>query len=237
MRPSRTLARERTPDGVEMVLYERDGVYTLRVDGYELMSSRAHGSEDELARRPCEMISGVRSPRVLIAGLGFGYTLRAALDHLPGDARVTVCEVFPSLVRWNREHLAPLAGRPLDDPRVRVVEADVADLMAPRPRWHAILLDVDNGPEAFTLRSNARLYGDRGVARLAAALESGGVLAVWSATPSPAFERCLRRAGLATRTVRTAARSGGRGPLHYLFLARSRGGRGKKAEVRRTYSR
>ena len=248
MLPNRTLARARTPEGVEMLLHERDGVYTLRVDGYELMSSRAHGSEDALARIPCESIAGRPAPRVLVAGLGFGFTLRAALDHLPAGARVTVCEVLPALVEWNRTFVGDLAGHPLEDPRVRIVTADVGSFLAPRPDWDAILLDVDNGPEAFTLRSNGRLYGDRGVALLRDGLKPGGVLAVWSAHPSAPFERRLHRAGLASRTVKVAARGSGKGPLHYLFVARrkgktgapgyppsaARGGRGKKAEVRRT---
>ena len=222
MRPTTTLARATTPDGVEMILYEHDGVYTLRVDGYELMSSRAHGSEDALARMPCELIAGRKAPRVLVGGLGFGFTLRAALEHLPASARVTVCEVLPLLVEWNRELVGDLAGHPLADPRVRVVCADFGGFIQPRGEWDVILLDVDNGPEAFTLRSNERLYGREGVALLRDGLKRGGVLAVWSAHPSQPFERRLRQAGLESRTVKVPARGSGKGPLHYLFLARRR---------------
>lgn len=222
MRPTTTLARATTPDGVEMILYEHDGVYTLRVDGYELMSSRAHGSEDALARMPCELVAGRKAPRVVVAGLGFGFTLRAALDHLPSGAEVTVCEVFPRLIEWNRDLVGALAGHPLSDPRVRVVCADFGSFLQPRPEWDIILLDVDNGPEAFTLRSNERLYGPAGVGRLRDGLRRDGVLAVWSAHPSAPFERRLRKAGLESRTVKVPARGGGKGPLHYLFLARRR---------------
>ena len=219
MRPTTTLARETTRDGAEMILYEHDGVYTLRVDGYELMSSRAHGSEDELARLPCELIATRRAPRVLVCGLGFGFTLRSALTHLPADAVVTVCEVFPHLVKWNRGILGELAGYPLRDRRVEVVEADVGSYLDRCGVFDAILLDVDNGPEAFTLRSNERLYDPRGVARLRDRLPPGGVLCVWSATPSKSFERRLQKAGFRTETRKVAARTGGKGPAHYLFLA------------------
>ena len=222
MKPTETLARERTPDGEELVLSRRDGVYLLSVDGLELMSSRAHGSEDALARLACAAVAERQAPRVLVGGLGFGYTLRATLDHLPAGARVVVCEVFPSLLEWNRGLLAGLAGRPLDDPRVMAVPADVRTLLDGRERFDAILLDVDNGPEAFTLRSNGRLYSAGGLARLSRSLTERGVLAVWSASADPAFESRLRRAGFEARTERVAARAGGRGRRDAIFVARRR---------------
>lgn len=222
MKPTETLARETTPDGEELVLSRRDGVYLLSVDGMELMTSRAHGSEDALARLALEAIAERGAPRVLVAGLGFGYTLRAALDHLPRRARVVVCEVFPSLVAWNRGPLAELASRPLDDPRVKVVQADVRMLLAGHERFDAILLDVDNGPEAFTLRSNDRLYTAAGLARLSRSLTARGVLAVWSAAADPAFVSRLRRAGFETRTERVSARGGAKGRRDAIFVARRR---------------
>jgi spermidine synthase len=221
VKPIETLARERTPEGDQLVLSRRDGAYTLSVDGQELMTSRVHGSEEALARRACEAIAERRMPRVLVGGLGFGYTLRAALDHLPKGAAVTVCEVFACLLDWNRGLLADLAGRPLEDRRVTAVRADVRSLLDGRQRFDAILLDVDNGPEAFTLRSNEGLYTAGGLARLSGSLAPRGVLAVWSSTAAPEFERRLRKAGFEAWTERVSAFGHGK-QRHMLFLARWR---------------
>ena len=222
MKPTETLARETTSDGEELVLSRRDGIYLLSVDGMELMSSRSHGSEDALARLACAAIAGSKAPRVLVGGLGFGYTLRAALDLLPPQARVVVCEVFPALLAWNRGPLAELAGRPLEDPRVRAVRADVRSLLGGGERFDAILLDVDNGPEAFTLRSNESLYTAGGLASLSRSLTEKGVLAIWSAAADPAFESRLRRAGFDACTERASARGGAKGRRDAIFLARRR---------------
>ncbi|HEY0511851.1 MAG TPA: hypothetical protein VGH73_08105 [Thermoanaerobaculia bacterium] len=221
MKPIETLARERTPEGDELVLTRRDGVYHLIVDGVELMTSRVHGSEEDLARLAAAAIARKKAPRVLVGGLGFGYTLRAALDHLPPGGKVVVCEVFASLLEWNRRLLGGLAGRPLDDGRVEVVLADVRNLLDGRERFDAILLDVDNGPEALTLRTNGGLYTRDGLERLSWSLTDGGVVAFWSSSPSPAFEKRLRRAGFEAWTERVPARGGGKGKNHAIFLARA----------------
>lgn len=220
MKPTETLARERTPEGDELVLSRRDGVYHLSVAGEELMTSRVHGSEEALARLACAALAEKKAPRVLIGGLGFGYTLRAALEHLPRGARVVVCEVFASLLDWNRGVLADLAGRPLDDRRVRARRADVQDLLDGSERFDAILLDIDNGPHAFTLRSNASLYSQAGLARLWQSLTERGVLAVWSSSPAPEFAGRLRRAGFEPWTERVSARGDARRRNHTIFLAR-----------------
>src|SRR5262249_25019885 len=161
-------------------------------------------------------------PQVLIGGLGMGFTLRAALDILPADAIVRVAELVPAVVDWNRGPLAPQANHPLDDPRVEVIEADVAEVIraaagqnaasfkaAGRPasqdRFDAILLDVDNGPIALTAASNAALYAARGLTAARAALRPGGTLAVWSATDDSAFERRLQAAGFRVQRHRVQA--------------------------------
>ncbi len=218
MKPFETLGSVTTRDGLDLVLSERDGVFQIRLDGRELMSSRAHGSEAALARLAQEAIRGVRAPRILVGGLGMGFTLRAALDAFPPSARLVVAEVFPEVVAWNRGPLAHLASRPLSDRRVRVLETDVATALEPG-RYDAVLLDVDNGPAAFTLESNAGLYTVEGLRRIARSLTPGGVLALWSADVEPAFERRLRRAGLASRRERVPARGPGGGPRHTIYLA------------------
>ena len=235
MSSSPILAQDTTPDGKELVLHRRDGIYTLRVDGLELMSSRGHGSEEALARLACEGLSAKRQPRVLVGGLGFGYTLRSALDHLPEDATVVVSEIFGSLLDWHRglqsrpnrpsrpsrpnslSSLADLAGRPLEDRRVEATQADVWEFLHETSAFDAIILDVDNGPQAFTVESNFRLYQRDGLERLAASLVPGGTLAIWSADEAPGFECRFQGSGFKVSTRRVPAR-GGSGLQHTIFL-------------------
>lgn len=224
MKPQSTLDRVTTPDGKELVLYERDGVYTIRVDGLELMSSRAHGSEEDLAELVIGEL-GTRRPRVLVGGLGMGFTLRAVLDLVPPDATVVVAELLPEVVAWNRGPLAELARSPLSDPRVSLEVVDVGRVMATRPAaFDGILLDVDNGPSALTDRRNADLYRKRGLEAARRSLGPGGVLGVWSASPDRPFERALARAGFTVRTETVRARRGTKGPRHTIFIARAPGG-------------
>jgi spermidine synthase len=179
-----------------------------------------HGSEEALAR--AALARAVHPRTVLVGGLGMGFTLRAALDALPADARVVVAELVPELVGWNRGPLGPVAGHPLADARVEVVERDVLTVAAGRPgRFDAVLLDVDNGPAtragAVGRPANAALYGAAGAATCAAALRPGGVVAVWSAGPAPEYLRTLARVGLAARAEVVPARDRG-GARHVVLL-------------------
>jgi spermidine synthase len=219
------LERVATPGG-EMVLSRRGDEVSIRIGGVELMNSRQHGSEDELGRLACERIADVAAPAILVGGLGLGYTLRAVLDAAPA-ARVEVVELVPAVVRWNRELVGELAGRPLDDARVRVVEGDVKDaIAASRGAWDAIVLDVDNGPDAL-FAGNAGLYRRRGVEAAFDALTPRGVLAVWSSFASPTFGELLGATGFELEIVTTRAhRKGGR--RHTIWFGRRpalRGGR------------
>jgi spermidine synthase len=221
MMPWQTLDRARAPDGGELVLRCRDGEYEIRVDGHELMSSRAHGSEEAMAELACAHLAATDTPRVLVGGLGMGYTLRATLNVLPASARVLAAELVPAVVAWNRGPLAGLAARPLDDARVEVHEGDVlAWLRKTTVRVDAVLLDVDNGPKALTRKGNQVLYSAPGLDTIKRALRPRGVLAVWSADRSPAFERDLRRAGFDAKSVDVPARGVAGGPKHTIFLAR-----------------
>lgn len=220
MKPQQTISRLTTPDGSELVLYERDGVFSIRVGGRELMTSRVHGSEEALASM---VLSRVRrkKPQVLVGGLGMGYTLRAVLDVHPPVARVVVAELFHAVVDWNRKELSHLARAPLDDPRVSLIEGDVAEVIRTNSKaFDAVLLDVDNGPVAFTVQGNEELYSVHGLASISRSLRPGGVLGVWSADPDPSFERRLRKAGFQFQTERVAARAVGKGPKHIIYLAR-----------------
>lgn len=203
-------------DGSEMVLEREGGEVTIRVGHRTLMSSDVHDSEDELGRIVAEIVRGVTSPRILIGGLGLGFTLRAALDGLPPDARVDVAELAKAVVRWNREDCGDYAGRPLDDPRVTMYIEDVAAVIArSAATYDVIALDVDNGPSAITHPDNERLYMDAGLARARAALRPGGVLAIWSAFASDRFTEALSAVGTVELVESTSAANA----THYIWLA------------------
>jgi spermidine synthase len=219
------LARAATPDGGELVLRSDGIIHEIRVNGWELMSNRATRSEAALAELGCAGLSG--APSVLLGGLGLGYTLRAALDILPAAAAVTVVELLPAIAAWNRGVLGPLAGHPLDDARVQLRLGDVGAALARRAAaWDAILLDIDNGPQALTDRGNEAIYGAAGLAQIRRALKPGGVCAVWSADPAPDFERRLDAAGFAVESTRVSPRGLADGPMHTILLGRVPGSPG-----------
>jgi spermidine synthase len=221
MIPWQLLGRAQAPDGGTLTLHQRDQELVIRVDGRDLMTSRAHGSEEALARLGCSDVAGRPQPRVLIGGLGMGYTLRAALDLLPADAAVMVAEIVPAVVEWNRGPLAHLAGHPLDDPRVTVEVIDVGALLRqPGRRFDAILLDVDNGPQGLTRRANHALYGSAGLDTARRALKPGGCYALWSAAPDRDFPRRLGRAGFAVEVHEVRARPRGAAARHVIFLGK-----------------
>jgi spermidine synthase len=185
-----------------------------------------HGSEEALATFACRQARTLEQPRVLIGGLGMGFTLRAALDLLPPDAVVVVAEMVPAVVEWNRGLLGPLAGQPLEDTRVRVEIDDIAITLRSRSgQFDAVLLDVDNGPTAFTTSNNAGLYDDRGIAAAFAALKMDGVLAVWSAREDRKFEQRLRHGRFAVEVERVRGRLKKGGPCHTIFLGHKSPGR------------
>ncbi len=219
MKAFETIDRWVTPDGRELTFHRRDGDHFVYLDGDELMSTRAPGSERALAELACAGLAG--RPRVLIGGLGLGYTLRAALDVLPPGARVVVAEVFDCVIRWNREQLPRLQGGALTDRRTRIVHADVWEVLRREGPWDAVLLDVDNGPAAWCLDGNRRLYDRAGLEAIAGRLQPDGVVAFWSAHPDPRFVKTLRRAGFDARshTVRAHRQRGAR---HAVFVGRRR---------------
>jgi spermidine synthase len=192
-----------------MVLFEHDGEFTITVDHQDLMLSRAHESEFELARLGCARVAGQPGPSVLIGGLGMGYTLRQTLDLLGAKATVVVAELVPEVVRWNREYLGALTNHPLRDPRVAVKVTDVADVIRQSPgAFDAVLLDVDNGPNAMTDVRNDQLYSREGIRSCIGALRAKGCLAVWSAVFDAPFERRLRQEHLHVRYHRVPAHQG-----------------------------
>jgi spermidine synthase len=221
MMPWKLLDRAQMPEsGEELRLYQRGREFSIRVDRHELMNSRVHGSEDALAELACARIAHRPGPRILIGGLGMGYTTAAALHRLGADGQVVVAELAPAVVAWNRGPLADLAGRPLHDARVTVREADVARILqAEQGAYDAILLDVDNGPACLTRKGNDWLYARAGLDAAYAALRAAGVLAVWSASSDRAFAKRLGRAGFVVTEVCVRARGPQGGGRHIIWLA------------------
>jgi spermidine synthase len=208
-----------SPDGTALKLTRRDKEYIILANGKSLMSSSMHGSEEALAAFACRRVRTLEEPSVLVGGLGMGFTLRATLDVLPPDATVVVAELLPAVVEWNRGPLGPLAGHPLKDKRVRIEMCDVAvTLRSGTGRFDAVILDVDNGPTAFTASDNSWLYDDRGIAAARAALKTGGVLAVWSAREDHKFEKRLRYGKFDVQVERVRGRLKKGGPHHIIFL-------------------
>ena len=210
----------RVPGGGELRLMRRGAEFSIRLGQNELMNSRLSGSEQALATLACERLQGCRKPRVLIGGLGMGFTLRAALSALGADASIVVAELVPEVVAWARGPMAKVFGESLRDPRVSIREMDVGVLVrAERSAFDAILLDVDNGPEGLSREANDALYSKSGLASAHAALRPGGVFAVWSSGPDPRFTQRLGQAGFDVDEIRTRANGKRGGARHVIWMA------------------
>lgn len=224
MKPQRLLAETQTADRGQLTLTEHDGRFHLRLNGRSLMSTGQTASEIQLAESAREPITSRPEPRVLIGGLGFGFTLRRVLELAPPGAQVVVAEILPAVVAWNREFLREVNGALLDDPRVAIHEGDVFDVMANAKRGglHAILLDVDNGPVAMVNAQNARLYAKRGLAEVRRALAPDGVAAFWSAAEDRAFPNRLKESGFQVEQQHAKAHAKAKRDAHVIYVARRR---------------
>jgi spermidine synthase len=222
MKPYQRLGAARTPNGTELVLYRHDGAYLIRADGVELMSTRRHLSEDRLAELVCEPLRDVPHARVLIGGLGLGFTLRAALAVLRADAEVVVAELVAEVIAWNANPEYQISSDAMRDPRVTIVQQDVIEVLRNHPAtYDAIMLDTDNGPAGMLMSESARLYAEQGIATTINALRPKGKIAYWSVGDDPRFAHALRRARLDVETVRVRAHDTA-GPMHTIFVASPR---------------
>ncbi|WP_416356264.1 spermidine synthase [Aureimonas phyllosphaerae] len=219
MIPWEALGTAAIPNGGELRLMRRGMEYSIMIGGTELMNSRLSGSEEALATIAAERIGARPAARILIGGLGMGFTLRAALASLAPDAAVTVAELVPGVVAWAKGPMAEVFGTSLSDPRVTVLVEDVAETIGRASNaFDAILLDVDNGPGGLTRNSNDRLYGPAGLGASRRALTPGGVLGIWSQGADPAFTARLGRSGFEVEEMRVKA-GRGRGTKHVLWFA------------------
>ncbi len=220
MKPTIKIDTTKTPDGSELSLFEHDNEYFITLNRHELMSSREHESELELARLACERLSERRNPTVLIGGLGMGYTLRQTLKMLKPKATVVVAELMPSVVRWNRDIIGHLNDHPLRDKRVNLEVKDVAAVMADNPAgFDAVMLDVDNGPEAMTNSANNKLYSSAGIRACFKSINAKGCLAIWSASKDTSFEKRLRRERLHVQAFHVPKRKGGKSRPRCIWVA------------------
>jgi len=223
MKPFERLGEARTPDGTLLELCRHDGAYLIRADGVELMSTRRHQSEDRLAEVACAPLRAVPHARVLIGGLGLGFTLRAALQQLGEDAEVVAAELVAEVIAWNADPRYGLSTAAVRDPRVRVVHDDVVNVLRANPgSFDAIMLDTDNGPDGMLMSENASLYSTWGLGVTVAALRAAGVIAYWSVGEDLSFVGALQRSGLAVEALRVRAHDTA-GPMHTLYVARRRG--------------
>lgn len=220
MIPREHLGTAFVPDGEELRLFRHGRDFVISLERNDLMSTRMSGSEEALATLTITRL-GKRDPHMLIGGYGMGFTLRAALDALTDQASVTVAELVPEIIEWARGPMAELTADCLDDPRVVLVQDDVAMLIdAATAGYDAILLDVDNGPDGLTRRDNNFLYSLRGLQSAMTALTPGGILAIWSAEADPAFTKRLRDVGFAVSEVNVRAQSNGKGAKHVIWFAK-----------------
>jgi len=213
------------PGGDELRLKRRGAEFSIMLGNNELMNSRLSGSEEALAKLSCQRLQGRERPRILIGGLGMGFTLRAALAELGSEAQVTVAELLPAVLAWARGPMAEVFGDSLTDPRVSIFEGDVGRLIrSGRSAYDTILLDVDNGPEGLTRKANDSLYDLPGLSSARTALTPGGILAVWSSAPNKAFPRRLRKVGFGVDEVAARANGTRGGARHTIWIAAKPGG-------------
>jgi SAM-dependent methyltransferase len=221
LKPFRNLARTPTPDGSLLTLHEHDGEYFLKLNARQLMSTTSTASELLLAQLPCEGLRGRADTRVLIGGLGLGFSLRRVLELVGRHARVQVAELMPEVVAWNRDFLREVNGRLLEDRRVEVIAGDVFDVIrrAGPAAYDAMLLDVDNGPASMVQAKNARIYTRRGLEMVSRALKPGGKVSFWSAAPEPGFVPSLGRAGFKAEGFPAKAHERAKRAEHVIYLA------------------
>ena len=219
MKPWITVGEALSPDGTRLELVEHDGEYIIRADDLPLMSTRMHFSEVELARLVCNKLRS--GAKVMIGGLGLGYTLRSALDLLPKDGTAVQVELVPDVVEWNKGPLAPFADHPLDDKRSELVQGDVSKVLREaRNEYDSIMLDVDNGPTALVNERNSWLYTDTGLQAIRSALKNGGRVAIWSAADEPRFVSRMKRNGFRAEKHQIQAHKGKGGIRHVIFTGR-----------------
>lgn len=221
MKPQIILAEAKTPDGARLTLHSHDGRYSIRVNGKELMNSAATASELSLGELATEGLMSSTEPRILIGGLGFGYTLQGVLSKVGKKATVHVTELIPAVLEWNRTMLAELNGALLTDPRVKILTEDVRSVIARSSAqpYDAIALDIDNGPSAMVQSGNAKVYDLRGIQRIAQALKPGGRVTIWSSGADKLFESRLSNSGFTVKAIPSRKHATAKSTSYMIYVA------------------
>jgi spermidine synthase len=221
MKPNVTLAETKTPDGARLALVEHDGDFCIRVNGQQLMHSAVNASELQLGSLGCERHAGKKGARILIGGLGLGFTLKSVLQSAGRTDTIHVAELFPEIVAWNRTFLSTLNGKLLNDPRVKVLAEDVKAVIrrSAHTPYDVIILDIDNGTTAMVMTENNELYSQPGMDAIARALKPGGRAAVWSACPDASIERRLRKTGFTVQAVPAKLYPSAKRSAYMIYLA------------------
>ncbi|MBK1876802.1 spermidine synthase [Pelagicoccus mobilis] len=224
MKPRIKLAETKTDSGRALALYEQDGAFSINYAGQELMHSKASASEKLLGKIGGELLPHEVPSRLLIGGLGLGYTLAAALETAPENATIEIIELAPEVIDWNRTHLKELNGTALDDPRVQIQIADATAIIrkAEPESYDCLLLDVDNGPVAMVQQGNANLYSKSGVRTLKSVLKPGGHAIFWSAGPDEKFSKRLEQAGFQVKAIPAKTHEGAKRAAYRLYQATKR---------------
>tara|TARA_R110000850_G_scaffold207058_1_gene333293 strand:+ start:768 stop:1454 length:687 start_codon:yes stop_codon:yes gene_type:complete len=228
MKPTVCLGETRTPDGSRFSLHEHDGDYFLKINGEQLMSSTWTLSERLLADHACPGAAPVKAKRVLIGGLGLGFSMKRVVELVGPGAEVVVAELLPEVVQWNREHMADLNGHLMEDPRVSIFEGDVYECilraaLGRMEKWDAILLDTDNGPTALIQPQNHQVYATKGFRLLFDSLTPGARVAFWAAGEESRFEKRLRRFGFRTERHMIKAHERAKKPIHRVYVGEKPG--------------
>ena len=208
-----------SPDGTRLELVEHDGEYVIKADDLPLMSTRMHFSEMELARLVCTKLKS--NAKVMIGGLGLGYTLRSALDLIPKDGVVVQVELVPEVIEWNKGPLGPFNNHPLKDTRTKIVQDDISKVIRQsQNNYDSIMLDVDNGPSTLINERNAWMYTNQGLQSIRNALKNKGKVAIWSANDEPRFISHMKRNGFLAERHHIQAHKGKGGIRHVIFTGR-----------------
>jgi spermidine synthase len=221
MIPWKVLDAAKVPGGKEVLTLKQRGTeFVIALGDNQLMSNRLSATEQALATMACDGFRAAKAPKILIGGLGMGFTLRAALKIMGPQARIAVAELVPEVVKWARGPMAEIFEGSLDDPRTKIHMKDVGELIhAARLEYDAILLDVDNGPEGLSRTANDALYDDKGLRAAHAALKPGGVLAIWSSAPHAEFAARLRKTRFAVKEIAVRAKGPRGGAQHLIWTA------------------
>ena len=205
---------------MDVFLYAHDDSFGISIDGKELMHSKASASECYLGEIGVSHLINAEKSKILIGGLGLGFTLKSVLSHSSSLMKVDVVEIIPEIIDWNKTFLHGLNGNLLEDPRVNVVNADVSEIIYDTQSnfYDGIILDLDNGPVPMVDENNAKLYECSGIKKMNRKLRSNGRIAIWSAGPDLDFEDMLKINSINFSKIQAKVHQGAKRARHLIYV-------------------